>query len=229
MNSDASTAPRRHAALFVTTVPITLEAFLVPFAEHFRAQGWRVDALANGATANARIADAFDNRFDVAWSRNPLDPRNLSAPRRRFASVVEAGGYDIVHVHTPIAAFVTRYALRGRAAQARARRSSTPPTASTSTRAARRSRNALYRAWSALAAPWTDYLVTINARGLRGGARASAASTRSACATSPASASTPSATRPGAVTGRRRRRRAREPRRRRPTPSCSRWSPSSRR
>jgi hypothetical protein len=100
------------SALFVTTVPITLEAFLIPFAEHFRAQGWRVDALANGATGNPHIADVFDNRYDVAWSRNPLAPRNLLGTSAEVRRIVAEGGYDIVHVHTPVAAFVTRFALR---------------------------------------------------------------------------------------------------------------------
>ena len=99
------------SALFVTTVPITLEAFLLPFADHFRAEGWHIDALANGATADANLDGHFDQRFDVAWSRNPLSPSNLFGTSQRIREIVVAGGYDIVHVHTPIAAFVARYAL----------------------------------------------------------------------------------------------------------------------
>ena len=106
------------SALFVTTVPITLEAFLLPFADHFRAQGWRVDALANGAASDPRLAGRFDERFDVAWSRDPLSPSNFLGAAGTVRGIVEAGGYDIVHVHTPVAAFVTRYALR-RAARPR--------------------------------------------------------------------------------------------------------------
>jgi len=157
-----SRAADGRSALFVTTVPITLEAFLVPFAEHFRAQGWRIDALANGATRNEHIADAFDARYDVAWSRNPLDPRNLVGSARRVREVVSAGGYDIVHVHTPIAAFVTRYALRGLPAPSR------PVVIYTAHgfhfyQGQRPASHALYRAMERLAGRWTDYLVTINA------------------------------------------------------------------
>ncbi len=161
------------SALFVTTVPITLEAFLAPFAERFRAEGWRVDALANGATANPRIQRSFDEIHDVSWTRNPLDPGNLFGTVSRVRRIVAAGGYDIVHVHTPIAAFVTRYALR----RARTR---------TGTRVIYTAHgfhfyegqaplpHALYRTMERVAAPWTDYLVTINqedleaARGLGG-------------------------------------------------------------
>ena len=149
------------SALFVTTVPITLEAFLVPLAAHFREAGWRVDALANGATSNPHIENAFDVRFDVAWSRNPLDPRNLLGTASDVRRIVREGGYDIVHVHTPIAAFVTRRALRHARASTHTRviytahgfhfyegQSALPHT--------------VYRTMERTAAPWTDYLVTIN-------------------------------------------------------------------
>ena len=150
------------SALFVTTVPITLEAFLVPFAEHFRALGWRIDALANGASTHAPIADAFDARYDVAWSRNPLDPRNLIGSAAAVRGIVRASAYDIVHVHTPIAAFVTRWALRSLAPAKRPvviytahgfhfYGGQTPLP------------HLLYRSLERLAAPWTDYLITVNA------------------------------------------------------------------
>ncbi len=150
------------SALFVTTVPITLEAFLVPFAEHFRSQGWRVDALANGASTHAPIADAFDARYDVAWSRNPLDPRNLLGTAAAVRRIVRAGNYDLVHVHTPIAAFVTRWALRS---PPRAERPIVIYTAHGFHfyEGQKPLPHWVYRSMERLAAPWTDYLVTINA------------------------------------------------------------------
>jgi glycosyltransferase involved in cell wall biosynthesis len=149
------------SALFVTTVPITLEAFLVPFARHFRAGGWQIDALANGATANTHIASAFDNRFDVLWSRNPLDPRNLVGTAARVRGIVRAGEYDVVHVHTPIAAFVTRYALRRIRTRTRVRVIYTAH-GFHFYRGQPALPNTLYRTMERAAAPWTDYLVTIN-------------------------------------------------------------------
>ena len=150
------------SALFVTTVPITLEAFLLPFADHFRARGWRVDALANGATSNPHLDGHFDKRFDVAWSRDPHSPANLLGTSRRIRDIVAAGGYDVVHVHTPVAAFVTRFALRGLH-----RYSGGPAVIYTAHgfhfyvgQAA--VRHAFFRTMERIAAPWTDYLVTIN-------------------------------------------------------------------
>ncbi|MDR0616163.1 MAG: glycosyltransferase [Synergistaceae bacterium] len=97
--------------LIVTTVPATIRAFLLPYADFFRQKGWTVGAMASGAASFRELAVHFDEVFDANWSRNPLDPANL----RECASVREAvrrGAYDIVHVHTPVAAFVTRMALR---------------------------------------------------------------------------------------------------------------------
>jgi len=146
----------------VTTVPVTLEAFLVPFAEHFRASGWRIDALANGAAGYAALDGVFDHRYDAAWTRNPLAPRNLIGTARRVRGLVTGNGYDIVHVHTPIAAFVTRFALR------RLPRAERPVVIYTAHgfhfhRGGRVLTNALYRALERRAARWTDYLVTVNA------------------------------------------------------------------
>jgi glycosyltransferase involved in cell wall biosynthesis len=149
------------SVLFVTTIPITLEAFLIPFAEHFRGQGWRVDALANGAADDEHIAEAFDSRYNISWSRNPLSPGNLLGTAPTVRHIVAEGQYDLVHVHTPIAAFVTRFALR-------ARRPHRPTVIYTAHgfhfyKGGSATGNLAYSSMERLAAPWTDYLVTINA------------------------------------------------------------------
>lgn len=150
------------SALFVTTVPVTLEQFLAPFARHFRSMGWRIDALCNGAADDPHIEDAFDARYDAEWSRNPLSPRNLLGTRARVRELVVAGAYDIVHVHTPIASFVTRYALSSLPDASR------PVVIYTAHgfhfyRGGSLASNTAFRAVERLAAKWTDYLVTINA------------------------------------------------------------------
>ncbi|MBN1193316.1 MAG: glycosyltransferase [Coriobacteriia bacterium] len=147
------------SALFITTVDITLEAFLLPFAEHLRSRGWRVDALANGATTNDRLAPSFDNRYDIDWTRNPLSLGSL-ASAKRVRHVVADGGYDIVWVHTPVAATMARFALRKRpqgqpvvvyTAHGFHFHASGSPLS-----------NAVYRSIERWAARRTDHLVTIN-------------------------------------------------------------------
>lgn len=149
------------SALFVTTVPITLEAFLLPFAEHFRAKGWRIDALTKDATRYPAILGSFDTLYDITWSRNPLAVSDHFDTWARVRRIVIEGGYDIVHVHTPIAAFVTRFALR-----------SLPPAERPAIiytahgfhfyEGQSRPGHAVFSTMERRAAPWTDYLVTIN-------------------------------------------------------------------
>ncbi|MHB1322825.1 MAG: glycosyltransferase [Coriobacteriia bacterium] len=150
----------------MTTVPVTLEVFLAPLARHFRALGWRVDALANGAAACASLAEGFDACHDVTWTRNPLSPGNLAVTAQRVRRLVAAGGYDLVHVHTPVAAFVTRWALRRMPSAIR------PVVIYTAhgfhfLRGQRRLPHAVYRSMEKAAARWTDYLVTINEEDFR--------------------------------------------------------------
>ena len=95
--------------LVVTTVSITIRAFLLPWASHYRAQGWQVDALAQGISECAECTAAFDQVWGIQWSRNPLSPMNFISAPQRLQEI--AKNYDLIHVHTPVAAFVTRYAL----------------------------------------------------------------------------------------------------------------------
>jgi glycosyltransferase involved in cell wall biosynthesis len=154
----------------VTTVPVTLRGFLLPFAEHFRGRGFRVDAMARGVGQCLECLAGFDRVWEVDWSRNPFDPRNLGPARRRAREVMAAGAYDLVHVHTPVAAFVTRLALRG------SRRAAGPRVIYTAHgfhfyRGGPRLRGAAFRALEALAARWTDYLVVINREDTAAGRR----------------------------------------------------------
>jgi glycosyltransferase involved in cell wall biosynthesis len=147
--------------LIVTTVEATLRGFLAPYARHFRDLGWRVDGMAKGASGSPECLAAFDACYEAVWSRNPLNPWSaLRMPgllRRRVA----AGAYDLVHVHTPVAAFLTRFALRNLPGPGRpkvvytahgfhfeAHRKDLP--------------NAVYAGLEKLAGAWTDRLVVIN-------------------------------------------------------------------
>jgi glycosyltransferase involved in cell wall biosynthesis len=98
--------------LIVATVSDTLKAFILPFIRHFRALGWQVDGMASGIDNCDRCVVEFDRVWEIEWSRNPLDPRNLVTAVPRVREIVAQGNYDLVHVHTPVAAFVTRYALK---------------------------------------------------------------------------------------------------------------------
>jgi glycosyltransferase involved in cell wall biosynthesis len=154
-------APRARAVLMVTTVASTLRAFLLPFAAHFRAAGWRVDALAAGAPDDAACVAAFDRVHDSRWTRSPYRLlRNLRG-MRTFRAVVRAGDYDVVHVHTPVAAFFGRLGLAG---IARSQRPRVVYTAHGFHFHEERSvlGNWMFRTAERIARRWTDHLVVIN-------------------------------------------------------------------
>lgn len=148
--------------LIATTVPWTLDAFMLPLARHLRAHGWQVDAMAAGAPANGHLLDSFDHVWDAPWSRSVLDPRNLLRAPAAVRRIVAREKYDIVHVHTPVAAFVTRFALR------KARHREGGPQVIYTAHGfhfhaqAPRWQYYLFLALEKIAARWMDYLVLVN-------------------------------------------------------------------
>jgi glycosyltransferase involved in cell wall biosynthesis len=144
--------------LVVTTVPITIRSFLLPFIKHFRSLGWQVDGMAQGISADQDCVANCDRIYDIQWSRNVFDPRNLLAGVLRVKEVVAAQKYDLVHVHTPIAAFVTRYALKD------VKKTKVIYTAHGFHfyRGGSAVKNAIFLSLEKLAGQWTDYLITIN-------------------------------------------------------------------
>jgi len=85
--------------------------FLNPFGQHFRRQGWKVDAMARDLRKSGECDGNFDGLLDVNWSRSPWDLENLLQAPRMFREAVETSGYDLIHVHTPIPAFISRCAI----------------------------------------------------------------------------------------------------------------------
>jgi glycosyltransferase involved in cell wall biosynthesis len=152
---------RMPSLLMASTVPVTLRAFLAPLARHFRSLGWRVDAMARDVSGSSECLTAFDRCWDVPWSRTPWNPRNLLQAVPEVREIVAREGYDLVHVHTPVAGFVTRFALRHRAHEGQPKVIYTahgfhfyrggPPV-----------RNAIYRGLEKVAGRWTDALVVMN-------------------------------------------------------------------
>lgn len=99
--------------LMAATTALTLRSFLLPHARRMKDDGWIVDGAANGILDDEACRETFDSCFETEWVR---DPRCLSALLRSYRhirQIVRAGRYDIVHVHTPVAAAVTRFALKG--------------------------------------------------------------------------------------------------------------------
>jgi len=146
--------------LIVATVGHTIRNFLLPYAEHFRANGWRVDAAANGAGEDEALLAAFDHVYDLPLSRSILDVGGILRAAQAMSAVLETGP-DIVHVHTPIAGFVTRVAVRRVSAAHR------PAVAYTAHgfhfyTGGNAATNALFLTAERVAGRWTDRLIVIN-------------------------------------------------------------------
>jgi glycosyltransferase involved in cell wall biosynthesis len=147
--------------LMVATVPETLNGFLAPFARHFRSKGWLVDGMARGISTNLESLETFDQVWDVEWSRNPLDPKNLLRTPDTIREAIEQRQYNLVHVHTPVAAFVTRYALKSIRKQGR------PKVIYTAHgfhfyKGGSPLKNAIFLGLEKLGGQWTDHLIVIN-------------------------------------------------------------------
>ena len=99
--------------LQVTTVSVTLNAFLLSFAEAFKKQGWQVDAAASDISKYENILKLHDHCFDINFCRNPLKLKQLYQSLKQIRTLLKEQQYDVVHVHTPIAAFLTRLAAIG--------------------------------------------------------------------------------------------------------------------
>ena len=159
------TAPTPRSAspslLYVATVSATLRHFLGPYARHFHAAGWRVEAACSGADDDAALRVSFDAAHELPLSRSILDVRGLFAGYRALSALLSDRQPDIVHVHTPIASFVTRLAVRRMPAAQR------PAVVYTAHgfhfhQGGRWPTNQLFLAVERLAGRWTDRLVVIN-------------------------------------------------------------------
>lgn len=147
--------------LMVSTLPVTFTCFLFPFAHHFRKLGWQVDAMAYQITKSSDCTKAFDRLWDVEWSRNPLQLGNLWVTPRAIRAIVLAEKYDIVHVHTPVAAFITRYALKDLQQKGQVQVIYTAHGFHFHPHG-KPWKNNIFLSLEKLAGKWTDYLITIN-------------------------------------------------------------------
>src|SRR5436305_13773677 len=147
--------------LMVTTIARTMD-FLLPFARHFRALGWCVDGMAEGISSSPQCVQSFDHVLDIVWSRNPLHVWNFVRAPRAIRAAVANGRYHLVHVHTPVAAFLTRFVLRRLRAQGAVKVVYTAH--GLHYEQGRHSPvNRAFLVLEKIAGRWTDYLVIMNA------------------------------------------------------------------
>lgn len=96
--------------LFVASVLEHVHAFHMPFLKMLRAKGY--DVVVAGRYDRGREAIEAEGFacINVPFSRNPADPQNILAYKTMCTVFARHSEIRLVHVHTPIAAFVTRMA-----------------------------------------------------------------------------------------------------------------------
>ena len=99
--------------LYVTTISLTMNSFFKPHIKMLVEEGHQVDIACNdrGLPLDSLYNELGCNFFQIDFSRSPLSFDNVKA-YGQLRQVVENGGYDIVHCHTPNAAAVTRLVCR---------------------------------------------------------------------------------------------------------------------
>lgn len=97
--------------LFVTTVSGTMN-FVVPHIKLLIAQGQQVDVAFNiKGDINPELKKMGCKIYDLNFQRLPIKQENYKAYNQIRKIIIE-NEYNIVHTHTPIASFITRFAVR---------------------------------------------------------------------------------------------------------------------
>lgn len=156
----ASPVPqKRPTLLVVTTVAETICAFLIPYVTRLVERGFAVDAMTSNVARLLANPSPFRRVFPMGFSRDMFALSN-AASISAVRAVIDRGRYDIVHVHTPIASFIVRFACR--------RRNAHRPILIYTAHGfhfhsgGRRISNFVYTCLEKLAARWSDYIVVIN-------------------------------------------------------------------
>lgn len=98
--------------LYVSTVLSTVNAFLIPHLAFLQKEGHEVGIACNPSDSTTDLADQFGIPiYPIPFQRNPFSKMNRKA-MEDIRSLVKKEGFQVIHVHTPVASFITRFALR---------------------------------------------------------------------------------------------------------------------
>ncbi|MCM3765951.1 glycosyltransferase family 4 protein [Neobacillus niacini] len=98
--------------LIVTTISNTVNAFLIPHIKFLIEKGNEVGVAFNTVEAvSPKLFELGCHVHQIEFQRNPLKKENITA-YKKIKKTILGGGYEFVHVHTPVAAFITRLACR---------------------------------------------------------------------------------------------------------------------
>lgn len=93
--------------LFVASIVGHIYAFHLPYLEMFKENGYETHIAVNGR----RELPFVDMLHDIPFERSPIKISNVSA-YKQLKKLIDENEYDVIHCHTPVAAFLTRLAAR---------------------------------------------------------------------------------------------------------------------
>ena len=98
--------------LYVTTVSSTINVFLMPHIKMLIDRGNHVHiACSIDQDISEELLEYGVKFHKIDFSRNPISKNNKNA-YKQILNLQKVEQYDIVNVHTPVASFITRVALR---------------------------------------------------------------------------------------------------------------------
>lgn len=99
--------------LYITTISLTMNTFFKPHVEMLVKEGNHVDIACNykDLALDSLYGSLGCQAYQIDFSRSPLSADNIKA-FGQLKKVIENGGYDIVHCHTPNASVITRLVCR---------------------------------------------------------------------------------------------------------------------
>lgn len=100
--------------LFVATVVKThIVQFHIPYLKMLKEMGWETAVAAKNDYDDPNECNIpyCDKYHPVAFGRSPLTRDNIRA-YKELKSIIDEGDFDMIHCHTPVAAFLTRLAAR---------------------------------------------------------------------------------------------------------------------
>jgi len=147
----------RRKVLFVATVESHLLNFHIPFMKLLQEKGYEVHVATKLGNRQQEFDEIGVIKHNVDFSRSPYSPKVFKS-LQQMEKLLKEIRFSLVHVHTPVAAFVTRLACQ---------RTNTHPVLYTAHgfhfyKGAPLKNWLLYYNMEKLAAHWTDGLITIN-------------------------------------------------------------------
>src|SRR5688572_26053942 len=92
--------------LLAASVPLHFRAFHLPWVRRLREAGCVVHGAAAKISEMPECVAAFDEVHDIPFPRSPLKLAQAGVAGNALAKLIERKQIDLMHVHTPVTAYV---------------------------------------------------------------------------------------------------------------------------